>query len=160
ASGLYPAMVVRYTSAGVLDQSFANKTGYETFDGTTLPSLWSRATVAIQPLDHKIVVAGATPGLYETLARLNTDGTFDGGLKVTNTHAFGVYKVEVQANGGILVGASGMQPTMTVARYNADLTPDTSFGSSGVASYSYPNASLGISFEDMTLEPDGRIVVV
>src|SRR5262249_54102466 len=95
ASGSYPALVVRYTSAVVLDQSFAAK-GYETFDGTTLPSLLSRATVAIQPSDHKIVVAGATSGHPESLARLSTDGTLDGGLTVTNIYAGGMYRVKIQ----------------------------------------------------------------
>jgi uncharacterized delta-60 repeat protein len=160
ASGPYPTMVVRYTSAGVLDQSFAKTgatPGYEIFDGTTLPSLWSRGTVAIQPSDHKIVVAGGTYGSYEGLARLNTDGTLDGGLKVTSTFANNnIYTVKIQASGGILVGAHGYLSAITVARYNSDLTPDTSFGASGVASYNNSNEA----FEDMALEPDGRIVLV
>ena len=59
--GDYPAMVIRYTSGGLLDKSFGG-TGYVTFDGTGLPQLDSQAAVAIQPEDHRILVEGRTNG--------------------------------------------------------------------------------------------------
>jgi uncharacterized delta-60 repeat protein len=120
--------------------------------------LQSSRAVAIQPSNHEIVVPGPNSGGYQTLARLKPDGTLDGGVTVTNILAAGsFYAVNLQANGGILVGATG-NANLMVTRYNPDLTLDTSFGTSGAARYTVapPNQD---SFSGMALEPDGRIVV-
>lgn len=155
----YPAMLVRYTGAGVLDTSFAG-TGYETLDGTAgLPSMWSRATVAIQSSEHRIVVAGTGYGLSQSIARLNTDGTLADSRTVVGITRGGVNSVVIQADGGILVGATGAPTTIVVTRYNPDLTIDTSFGKAGVASYATSAPRTSVAFESMALEPDGRIVV-
>src|SRR5262249_25106599 len=65
----------------------------------------------------------------------------------------------IQADGGILVGATGAPPTAVVTRFNPDLTLDTSFGAAGVATYATSAPRTSVTFESMALEPDGRIVV-
>ena len=79
----HPARVIRYSGGGALDKSLGG-IGYVTFDGTGLPPLSSEVDVAIQPQDHRILVAGWVPntGLEQGLARLNPDGTLDGSLTV------------------------------------------------------------------------------
>ena len=161
----YAAMVLRYTSGGVLDKSFGG-IGYVTFDGTRLPSLSSRADVTIQPKDHRILVAGRTltaDGLLQCLARLNPDGTLDGKMAVTAQHDNGDHDtITLQADGRILVGAGGYVTfgngnTLTVARYNPDLSPDASFGTAGAIEV---KSLSGEYFAGLGLEPDGRIVEV
>jgi uncharacterized delta-60 repeat protein len=156
STGTY-AMVVRYTSAGVLDKSFAG-TGYETLDGTAgLPTIYTGSAVAIQPSNHEIIVPGLSSSYSQSLARLKTDGTLDGSVTVTNLAGGSIASVTFQANGGILVGSNSHSWVLMVTRYNPDLTLDTSFGAAGAATYSTkPNTDL---FSGMALEPDGRIVV-
>jgi uncharacterized delta-60 repeat protein len=163
----YDAMVIRYTSTGALDKSFAG-TGHETFDGAGLPALIFKGGLAVQPGDHRILVAGqlaSGDGTMQGLARLNPDGPPDGSLKSTNTRDVGqVDTVQLQPDGRILVGTTGSVTfgngnTLTVARYNSDLSPDTSFGTGGVAGVPNSSGLSGQGFADMALEPDGRVVV-
>jgi uncharacterized delta-60 repeat protein len=168
------AMVVRYTASGKLDTTFGDpavgsgRTGYE-----TLTSLHSSAAVAIQPSDHRIVVAGGYYGGVEALERLNIDGTPDmtfgtGGLVATNILASGPQSVKIQADGRIVVGATGRSvastgpsiPEFMVTRFNqADGSLDPSFGVNGVAQVPAATFPSGSLFRGMALEPDGRIVV-
>jgi len=158
--GGYDAMVIRYTSTGAL-------AGYETFDGTALPSLTFTGGLAVQPGDDRIVVVGQADNLgqpVQGLVRLNSDGTPDGSLVFTNIRDVGdVDVVRLQPDGRIVVGelgnvTSGTGNTFTVARYNSDLSADTTFGTGGVAGV--PNfATFTLDFTDMAFEPDGRIVV-
>ena len=166
----YDAMVIRYkndgTSDGTLDTSFAGN-GYETFDGNVLPSLVFTGGLAIQPGDHRIVVAGrvSSGGPVTGLARLNPDGTLDGMLVSTTTRDIGeVDAVRLQPDGRIVVGETGSVTfgtgnTLTVARYNSDLTPDTSFGTGGVAGVPNVANPPDQQLTDMAFEPDGRVVV-
>src|SRR5262249_50746736 len=156
----YPAMIVRYTNTGMLDKSFGGSgTGYETFDGKgLLPSLASGGAVGIQPSNGDIIVPGITPYPYcEGLARLKPDGTLYGGITSANNTKTGVgggvFSVQFQANGGILVG-SNAGSGLGVTRYNPDLSLDTFFGTAGVAEFSPPQSE--DSFCGMGLEPDGR----
>jgi len=158
--GGYDAMVIRYTSTGAL-------AGYETFDGTALPSLTFTGGLAVQPGDDRIVMVGVTDNLglpVQGLVRLNSDGTPDGSLVFTNIRDVGdVDVVRLQPDGRIVVGelgnvTFGTGNTFTVARYNSDLSADTTFGTGGVAGV--PNfATFALAFADMAFEPDGRIVV-
>jgi uncharacterized delta-60 repeat protein len=173
--GGYPAMVIRYASNGTLDKSFGNTgTGYETFDGSPLsglPAVIFTGGVAIQPADHRVVVVGRVvnsgqPAEAQALARLNVNGTLDGSLSVTNifnTDITGqVATAKLQSDGGIVVGATGWNTfgsgsAITVARYNPDLSIDTSFGTEGSAGVAnLPQED----FAGMALEPDGRIAAV
>jgi uncharacterized delta-60 repeat protein len=156
----HPARVIRYSGGGALDKSLGG-IGYVTFDGTGLPPLSSQADVAIQPQDHRILVAGWVPntGLEQGLARLNPDGTLDGSLTVTADTEHGeVETIKLQSDGRILVGGDGVAgDILSVLRYNPDLSPDTSFGNGGVARVSSLTTE---DYAGMALEPDGRIVVV
>src|SRR4051812_22303054 len=120
--------------------------------------------------DGKIVVAGFDRGPFVSdfaLARYNADGsldtTFDGDGRVTTDfdssydHGYGI---AVQPDGRIVVAGYSQfsigDNRFTLARYNADGSLDTSFGSGGkVGTYT------GIIGERGTiaLQPDGRIVV-
>jgi uncharacterized delta-60 repeat protein len=161
----YDAMVVRYTSAGVIDKSFAGK-GYVVFDGSgTLPIMYSSASIALEPSDHLIVVAGRSAGYTECLARLkqngspdpnfgpNQTGFVDTSVPTTSNRA----SVRFQADGSILVGETTHSNSMMLTCFKQiDGSLDASFGNSGVATYtdsSYPQ------LEGIALEPDGRIVV-
>jgi len=157
----YPAMVIRYKGTGTLDQQFGGKgTGYVTFDGKGLPLLVSLADVAIQPTDHRIVLAGRVTSQVQGLARLNSNGTMDGSLTTTANSEIGVIDtIKLQSDGRILVGDVDAIPgsVLSVSRFNPDLSPDTSFGVGGVATVT---SLTGEGYAGMALEPDGRIVVV
>jgi uncharacterized delta-60 repeat protein len=159
-------LVVRYTSSGILDTSFAGA-GYE-----TLPAFYGLAAVAIQA-DHKIVVAGRyAAGGFEGLERLNADGSLDtnfgsGGIELTSIPlTINPTSVKFAADGTIVVGASGSSSPgsksniaeFMVTRFDANSgSLDTSFGTAGVAMPALPT---GGACNDMTLEPDGRMVLV
>src|SRR5262249_24564833 len=66
---------------------------------------------------------------------------------------------KIQPDGQILVRAVVTGWALTVARYHSDLSPDTTFGAGGVASYSNPDQDV---FVGMALEPapDNRIVAL
>jgi uncharacterized delta-60 repeat protein len=115
------------------------------------------------------VVAGYT-GIYPrteiALARYNRAGSLDTsfgvGGKVTtaigsSSHASGV---AVQADGKIVAagGATGASTgsAFAVTRYNADGSPDTSFGGDGQVTTTI-GSSAGAS--DLVLQPDGKIVL-
>jgi uncharacterized delta-60 repeat protein len=116
--------------------------------------------VAVQPSDHKIVVAGITeppspptsPSLPEqlTVARYNPDGSLDpsfgsGGVVISpnltqyssSGRGDSASAVVIQPDGKILVGGesgagTGVQDSGIVVRYNAAGTLDTTFGNKGV----------------------------
>ncbi len=124
-------------------------------------------SIAIQT-DGKIVAAGysfAASNHEFALARFNADGSLDAGFgtngKVTTPiGTYGVaYAVAVQTDGKIVAvgqGYSGSTYVFALARYNADGTLDTGFGTNGKVltpigaadSYAYAVA----------LQTDGRIV--
>lgn len=149
-------MVVRYTSGGQLDSTFAG-TGHE-----TLPTLYSSSAVGIQPADHRIVVAGSAGGV-QAVARLNSDGSLDNsfganGIETTSVLTLGVTdSLKLQTDGQILVGMSGRGDAgFVVARFNASNGAlDTSFGNGGVANAAFPSGAYCVG---LALEPDGRIV--
>jgi uncharacterized delta-60 repeat protein len=153
------AMVVRYTSNGKLDTTFAG-TGYE-----TLANLHSYAAVAIQPSDHRIVVVG---GYHQSVVRLNPDGTPDTTFGVSGIVATSFIatqysqSVTIQSDGRIVAAATNYNEfnEFMVTRFNsADGSLDTSFGANGIAAVSraaFPKLSTEGA---MALEPDGRIVV-
>ncbi len=125
--------------------------------------------------DGKILLASATTGVngYSDFAvlRLNADGTTDTtfGSGGKASVSFGDFYNEnagvitVQPDGKILV-AGAAQPIgsmgydFALARLNADGSLDTTFGSGGKTSFPVGIANDFIS--DMTLQPDGKIVLV
>jgi uncharacterized delta-60 repeat protein len=155
-----PAMVIRFNTNGSLDTSFGGGTG-----SVTSPS---GIHIAVQP-DDRIVVAGYTVGGANTggdigLGRLNADGTPDttfgsGGRVLTPLPGEqGVRSLTIQPDGKIVVAGNQNYSNFLVARYNgADGSLDTSFGVNGLATTT--GNQLAYEPVDVTLEPDGRIIV-
>ncbi|HET9579460.1 MAG TPA: hypothetical protein VFP44_16635 [Usitatibacter sp.] len=158
--------ITRYNADGSLDAPFG-------ISGTILEPLgagdgaaWA---IALQP-DGKIVVAGNVRSDKDRfgLARFNPDGTLDlsfgggGSAKSAGPGDSGAFAMAIQPDGKIVLGgysmtaASGGRKVFTVARYNADDTLDTTFGSNGFAI-----APAGASDEvirSIGIQADGRIV--
>ena len=158
--------VARYNTDGSLDTTFAGDgLATTTFAGSVSTFGWA---VAIQS-DGKIVVAGengGSPGGDQVIVRYdaagNLDPTFSGdGKKSIDFGGTDVaYGVAIQADGRIvLAGKSDASGALdyTVARVDADGTPDGTFGVNGMVT-----TDLGTAIEaafDVGLEPDGKIVV-
>lgn len=112
-----------------------------------------------------IVVAGtARVGAHDrvALARLNGNGTLDMSFDGDGKATFGVAGQHVSANdvaaapGGKIVTAGGVESDFLVVRFNADGTPDTTFGGG--------DAWAGIGFDGdqrangLVVQGDGTIV--
>jgi uncharacterized delta-60 repeat protein len=166
-SGNYRFLVVRYNGDGSPDRSFG--TGGQVV--TSIPGFDDSLSesVAVQP-DGRVLAAGWTSSYTShdarfALARYASDGSLDPSFGTAGlvTTGFGqssahAYAVVVQANGRIVVtgrtDTSGTQ--LALARYDSDGSLDTSFGTVGLVSTSFPGYSawaLGVA-----LQPDGRIV--
>ena len=152
-------LVERLTAAGQPDPSFGSG------GQITGPSGTGRA-VAIQS-DGKIVVAGGGPGMF--VERLNADGARDTGFGSGGVAVAGplggsavANAVAVQPDGKIVVAGSVVPSdpsrgtVIALARFNANGSLDTSFGSGGaeVADFGLPYAvALGVA-----VQADGKIV--
>ncbi|KAF0165884.1 MAG: Ig family protein [Rhodocyclaceae bacterium] len=163
----YDFALTRYNANGTLDAGFGSGGTIITPVG---PTTGEGQSVAIQA-DGRIVVAGfAWNGSNHdfALVRYNASGTLDtsfgtGGKVMTvfgTTNDFG-YSVAVQADGKILVGGSasnGSNDDFAIARYNADGSLDSSFGSGGkvLVPVSVSGNDAGRS---LAVQPDGRIVL-
>ena len=153
-------VTARYSPDGILDTAtFGAGLGYVT------GPLGSAARSAIQP-DGKIVVTGYSPLGFETV-RYNTDGTIDAtfgnaGIALTQFSAGSTdiaQAVTLLNNGKILVvGTTTLQNNtdFALARYNADGTPDTSFGTNGKRITNFISSS-DDSPHDVIILPDGRV---
>ena len=121
--------------------------------------------------DGRIVAVGSTVSAGVTvaaLARFEPDGSFDTsfgiGGKITTTF-LGVFDranaVALQPDGRIVVAGVALRTSSTsdilVARYNANGSLDTGFGTSGWVTTSVVNDFDGANA--VLLQPDGRIVV-
>ncbi len=156
--------LVRYNADGSLDSGFGTGGKVTTAFGTGYDEAYS---VTVQA-DGKIIVAGSANNGSEDFAliRYNADGSLDSGFgtggKVTTpigTGAVTAYDVLVQADGKIVVAgqASGTGYDFALARYNADGSLDSGFGSGGtVLSAVSTNNDYG---RFVALQSDGKIVV-
>ena len=149
--------VVRYDSAGLLDLTFDGN-GIRTDD---LGNPRTPATGVLLDADGKIVVTGS--GLLSfCVMRQNADGsldpTFDGDGRATIFANAGVEvkAAAMQADGKIVL-AGDVNEDFAVARFHANGSPDSSFGSNGVVVTPVgPNVDRGNS---VVIQPDGKIVV-
>jgi len=157
-------VVARYTASGALDTTF-NHTGY-----AILPFSGSHQAIAIQG-DGKIVMTDGT-----SIARLNSNGTLDthfgsGAGYEQIAVPGGAYQsvidgVTLQPDGKIVVAgwetaAYRAPQNILVARFNADGTPDSLFGSGGYKLGAPPTDGNPHSFSGsaVALEGDGSIIV-
>lgn len=159
--------VARYNQDGSLDSTFGTGGRVVTdaspsFDGAFDVAVWN----------GKIVVGGGT-GLYPFIesdfqvVRYNADGSldasFDGdGIATTN---FGgsdnIFGIAVTADGKVTAagGTKGMAPgDFAVARYNADGSLDSSFGSGGRVTTDFSTGSEDLG-NGVVVLPDGSITV-
>src|SRR6266508_6659951 len=158
--------LARYNTDGSLDASFG--TGGKVT--TALGSNTAGRGLALQP-DGKIVVTGYTytgPTDLFALARYHADGSLDSsfgtGGTVTTAFAGGYdvgFRVALQPDGKILVVGFDYDGTRTyfaLARYDANGSLDTSFGSGGKVT-----TAIGSSVDsarDVKVQADGKIVAV
>ncbi|MBA3647417.1 MAG: T9SS type A sorting domain-containing protein [Chitinophagales bacterium] len=162
--------VARYNKNGRLDKTFGGS-GKVTTDFGLEDLAYS---VAIQ-VDGKIVVAGKTnvntssTGVYDfAVARYNINGTLDysfsGDGKVTTDFNNGgsdeAHSVAIQSDGKIVVigFTNKFGSDYALARYNANGTPDNTFGGSGKIITNFGVDTYSEAYA-VIIQPDGKIVV-
>jgi len=134
--------LARIKQDGNLDNSFGGIGKVFTMVGNTYNGFGVANAVAIQP-DGKIVVAGD----YFAVIRYNIDGSIDGTFNEVNVassnvidynlpdnfpNLYSAKSIAIQSDGKIIVvGTDGRINAGIVMRFNADGTPDLTFGSSG-----------------------------
>ena len=126
------------------------------------PGFATGSGVAVQA-DGKIVTAGAVFGSpnHFALARYNSDGSFDtsfgtGGKVATDFGSTVPFGLLIQPDGKIVL-AGGGGDAFAMARFNADGSFDTSFGTGGKVTTAFGGtyaAGYGVA-----RTPDGKIVV-
>lgn len=160
-------LVMRQNADGTLDTTFGTNGSATTSIG---PGTDQGRALLVQP-DGRIVLAGyASSGTNDdfALVRYDADGSLDGTFgvdgKVTTVGAAGadrIYAIAAYSGGRILVGGEMRNTANTsvdfgLARYNANGTLDTSFGSNGVLLTS-PASNSEYVYALLVL-PDGRIL--
>jgi uncharacterized delta-60 repeat protein len=145
-----------------------------TFDGDGIRAMQSPyGTIDIvrdvaRQSDGKYVVVGAFSNGGATnsaLTRFNADGSLDtsfgdGGTVQPVGSSYALYAVEIQTDGKIVVGGTN-GPSTVAFRYNANGTPDTTFGSNGERSLSTGGTiETGTFSSGLTIQADGKLVLV
>lgn len=149
--------LLRYQPNGVPDLSFSE-------DGEATADFGGRdqaLALALQP-DGRVVLGGYTENESSrrsfALARFNPDGsldaTFSGDGKLVSD-VFTASEVALQPDGRIVAGGTSFGDFLA-ARYLPDGTPDPSFSDDGTATADIGEFDEGT---DLTLQPDGKIVV-
>ncbi|SDX40540.1 delta-60 repeat domain-containing protein [Allochromatium warmingii] len=156
--------LARYNIDGTLDTSF-NDDGWATVDFGG----WDESFYVATQSDGKILIAGSSnvDDDYDfALARYNQDGTLDtsfdndGWLKTDLGGQDEAFSIALQNDGKILlVGSTELNDNgnLSLARYNADGSLDTSFNSSGWVTTDFGGWDEGLN---VTLQDDGKILVV
>ena len=164
--------VARYNTDGSLDQTFGSGGKVS----TSIVQHFHRLRGVALDQFGRIVVAGeyfsGSQTMQSLIVRYNPNGSLDGsfgsGGRVTDIRGGTLgdsnipMSVAVQPDGKVVTGGffSGSNTTsggeVTMVRYNADGTYDTSFGSGGRLLIPSPTVNERISA--IALQPDGRIV--
>jgi uncharacterized delta-60 repeat protein len=157
ANGFTGPALVRFNTDGSLDNTFGS-------GGELLFSGGNMASMAIQS-DDKIVVGGNSANTSASdfqLRRFNSDGTVDNSFGSAGAATLdlgaqdSLNKISVQPDGKIV--AAGISGTNTaLARFNADGTLDTGFGSGGKTFYDFGPSD---TVRALSLLPDGRIIAL
>jgi len=155
--------LARYKADGSLDSSFGNGGKVQTSFGIGVDAFAS--AIALQPNGKAAIVVGRASAGNDAdfaLARYNSDGTLDSrfasnGMVLTDFGGFdGAVAVALQASGGILV-AGNSDEDVALARYNADGSLDSSFGTDGKVLTDF--GGFGGRAYAMLLQADGKIIV-
>src|SRR5262249_10206885 len=160
-AGVFTLPELGMGQAGSLDPTFGTN-GIVTTANTA-------ANAAALQSDGKIVVAGSIPNSQNFqqggLLRYTSNGVLDssfgtGGEVLIGTSSTGsAFAVAIQTDGKILAAAPA-SARLTVFRFNTNGSVDTTFGTNG----SETILAAGLLFSpingDMTLQSDGKIVVV
>ena len=146
-SGVSRNNIIRLNTDGSVDNSFV-------IGGGTNSNVWSIKTQS----DGKILVGGTFTSYSgvsrNRIIRLNTDGSVDNSFVIGTGFNSGVFTMQLQSDGKILVGGqfttySGVSRNYLI-RLNTDGSIDTSF-------------SIGTGFNNsirtIQLQPDGKILV-
>jgi len=147
--------VARYNTDGSVDMSFGTGGKVTTdFGGDD-----NGTGVAIQK-DGKIVVSGGSDNDF-AVARYNTDGSLDatfgtGGLVITDFGGSVFGRAVVLQKDGKIVVAGNSDGDFAVARYNADGSLDTAFGTEGLVTTDFGGDDQGTG---VAIQKDGKIVV-
>ena len=156
-AGYYEFVLTRFNADGTLDTSFGVKGQIETsFGGAAVAD-----SVLVQP-DGSILVSGGALGTSFALARFTPDGGQDAsfgwsGKVITNVGGCDYAVSALQPDGKILV-TGGSSHGFTLARYQANGSPDMSFGSGGVATTAFGSAATNEAC-GIGLQQDGKILV-
>jgi len=168
AGGYNSFALARYHADGSLDNSFGFRGMVRTSAGVSQSTAWS---VAIQP-DGKIVAGGSSDqyspsGARFTLLRYNSDGSLDptfGMSGISQTLVGGnqavIRSIAIQPDGKITAAGYALNSStfnFAFARFNADGTVDTSFGTNGGVIVPIIMGQDDICYA-LGLQPDGSIV--
>lgn len=159
--------LVRYNPDGSTDDSFG-KSGQAVIIPTELYGNFAMDAEVLS--DGKIVVCGyvldsKTYVSQILLMRLNANGSLDtsfgtNGVVVTN---YGVAalaeKMVLQPDGKILLGGY-YNDNLTAFRFNADGTPDNTFGTSGYVAIEIENSVNNSFAKNIDIQADGKIILV
>src|SRR5262249_22574681 len=138
--------------------------------GVTPPVPDTRAVAVALEGDGKVVMLGQTQSGYELL-RYNANGSLDitfgdpGKIDTTFGDRTSVIELAVLIEGRIVVGGghfSDQHRFLDVARFDADGTPDSTFGTGGVAEVTLgadPDAPFDALTADMDVAGGGVVVV-
>jgi uncharacterized delta-60 repeat protein len=152
--------LARYNANGTLDTTFGN-------NGKLLTNVVGFPDSIAVEADGNILVSGANTSSPATLVCYNANGTLDttfgNGGELTNLPFYGQASMLIQPDGKIVLAGitdlAGGITSLMVARFNADGTADSSFGSGGEVithvgsgNYNYSNGSLA-------LQTNGDIIV-
>ncbi len=153
--------LVRYNANGTLNTDFGSGGKVLTPVGAAADEAYA---VAIQT-DGKIVVAGHSSGKF-AVVRYNPDGSLDAGFGtagkvITTLPGFALAEaVAIQTDGKIiLVGWCDSPSKYAVVRYNADGSPDSSFGTGGQAVIPVGTTAVGGLAHAVAVQTDGKIIV-
>jgi uncharacterized delta-60 repeat protein len=130
---------------------------------------------SVQQSDGKVIIVGEgnmslSSGMM--LVRYNADGTLDttfgsSGVAIAPFKTFSeATSVAIAPGGKIVVGGfavriglnEGTTSTFALARFNANGTLDTSFGTNGMTTTAFPG--VGSAVQAIAVQPDGKIVAV
>ena len=160
--------MVLYTSNGALDTSFGGGTGK-----TSVPNHRLEEGLSVQSNGQILIAGSVNVGVFPSASshfgvmRFSATGVPDNGfgtaglvtLAFTALNDFG-RAIALQADGKIVVAgqsSNGSNPDFGIARFNADGTPDGSFGTGGKLTVSFFDSFDGA--ESVVIQPDGKIVV-